>query len=92
MSEMVHVRHCRTCNKDSVIPTAKEGRFYSHRDVAVLVPNNYFIPRCIFCEEEWLSDAEVAALNDLLAELYDNHREKIDSAIKKGPANSNNAN
>lgn len=71
---------CRECN-GNVIECAKEGRFYEHRGVIILLPSYFSIPRCVGCNQDWFSDDLIKRLEIVLDVEYMQHADLI-KAIK----------
>lgn len=72
---------CRDCG-GNVIDCRKDGRFYEHRNVVVLVPEDFNIPRCAKCGIDWFSDELIKNLEATLEIEYLKHADLINSIIE----------
>lgn len=82
-TEMAMYRICEKC-KGHTIPIKKDGRFYTHRNTAILVPKDFAIARCIDCSEEFFTEKEMGNLMDCLEAEYMEHQELINAIIEVG--------
>lgn len=79
-TEKRHV--CRDCG-GTVIPIAKDGRFYTYHEVWILVPSNIEIPRCLNCGEDWLSDEGLKELDGVLEASFKEHEGLIRAILRQ---------
>jgi hypothetical protein len=76
----VHFK-CRDCG-GNVIDCQKDGRYYEHRSVIILVPRDFNIPRCVGCKVDWFSDQLIKDLEQTLENEYLKHEGLIKSVIE----------
>lgn len=72
---------CRDCD-ENVVETAKDGRFYDHKGIKILLPANFVIPRCMGCNQDWFSEELMKKLDAVLEEEYQKHEGLIQSILE----------
>jgi Zn finger protein HypA/HybF involved in hydrogenase expression len=82
-SQMAMYRICEKC-KGHTIPVSKDGRFYTYKNTAILIPKDFAIARCIDCNEEFFTEKEMVNLMDCLEAEYSEHEELIKAILEVG--------
>jgi hypothetical protein len=72
---------CKNCG-GNVVDCRKDGRFYEHRGIWILLPEHFTIPRCSKCNEEWFTDKLIKDLELVLEQEYKVHEALIQSIIE----------
>jgi len=68
----------------TIFPLEMDGRFFQYKDVWINLPKDLNIPRCDKCKVDWIDDDMQVALDVILNREYENHRDLIEAAIKRG--------
>jgi hypothetical protein len=80
--KMIRVHfQCRDCG-GNVIDCRKDGRYFEHRGVVILLPADFNIPRCAECKVDWFSDQLIKDLELVLEAEYVQHGDLIKSIIE----------
>lgn len=76
-----------SCRNDGcygvIVPNAKDGRFYLHRDVYINLPKDYVALRCTGCGEYYFTQESKAAFFSMLENEYSKHAEMVADVISK---------
>ena len=63
-------RRCRECGEGTIRLVARPGRTWRYKRLLLDVPEDFEIPTCDRCGEEWLEADRAEALDDILRDQY----------------------
>ncbi len=67
-----------------VHPCKKDGRFYTHRNIQINVPETFVIPKCDRCQRDVpLNDTLYVALTKVLEAEYQRHADLIKTVLAR---------
>lgn len=72
---------CKDCGGD-VVDCRKDGRFYEHRQIIILLPTDFNIPRCLECKQEWFTENLIKELDIVLEQEYQKDAPLIQSILE----------
>lgn len=67
----------------AIFPLKMDGRYFSYKDVWILLPKELSIPRCDKCKVDWLDFEIEAALDVILQREYEVHEDMIQEARER---------
>lgn len=79
----IRVYRCPTCKIGLVVPTSRDGRFATHRDVIINIPMKVFIPQCNRCKADFIDGVTEKILSEVLEAEFKRHEKEIAAAYER---------
>ncbi len=66
------IRRCYACGfgLGTVVPMAKAGRTIPYKDMVLPIPDDFILPECTACGEQYIGPEEAARLDVVLETIY----------------------